>query len=132
MIIFPTRFTTNYVYNDFPVNTYAKPLRLFSSLPSYGMWHMRVFVGHIWVLERVSYTVNKTLTISDTTKEIYVGNKVISKRQIRSNLIVKKCFSYIYFEDWMIFNISRSWNIAYFNLKSMEDSLKYSRSVTQA
>ena len=63
MIIFPSRFTTNYVYNDFPVNTYAKPLRLFSSLPSYRMWHMRVFAEHIWVLERVSYTVNKTLTI---------------------------------------------------------------------
>ena len=63
MIIFSTRFTTNYVYNDFPVNTYAKPLRLFSSLPSYGMWHMRVFAEQIWVLERVPYTVNKTLTI---------------------------------------------------------------------
>ena len=59
MIMFPTRFTTNYVYNDFPVNTYAKPLRLFSSLPSYRMWHMRVFAEHIWVLERVSYTVNQ-------------------------------------------------------------------------
>ena len=69
MIIFPTRFTTNYVYNDFPVNTYAKPLRLFSSLPSYGMWHMRVFVGHIWVLERVSYTMNKTSTISNIRLE---------------------------------------------------------------
>ena len=69
MIIFPSRFTTNYVYNDFPVNTYAKPLRLFSSLPSYGMWHMRVFAEHIWVLERVSYTVNKTLTISNIRLE---------------------------------------------------------------
>ena len=63
MIIFSTRFTTNYVYNDFPVNTYAKPLRLFSSLPSYRMWHMCVFAEQIWVLERVPYTVNKTLTI---------------------------------------------------------------------
>ena len=116
MIMFPTRFTTNYVYNDFPVNTYAKPPRLFSSLPSYGMWHMRVFAEHIWVLERVSYTVNKTLTISNTsrtyyktwtTKEIYVGNKLISKRWIRSNLIAKKCFFYIYYKR------------------------KYSRSVTQ-
>ena len=69
MIIFSTRFTTNYVYNDFPVNTYAKPPRLFSSLPSYGMWHMRVFAEHIWVLERVSYTKNKTLTISSIRLE---------------------------------------------------------------
>ena len=71
MIIFPTRLTTNYVYNNFPVNTYAKPLRLLSSLPSYRMWHIRVFAEHIWVLERVSYAVNKTLTISNrTTKKL--------------------------------------------------------------
>ena len=69
MIIFGSRFTTNYAYNDFPVNTYAKHPRLFSSLPSYGMWHMRVFAEHIWVLERVSCTVNKTLTISNIRLE---------------------------------------------------------------
>ena len=69
MIIFPSRFTTNYVYNDFPVNTYAKPLRLLSSLPSYRMWHIRVFAEHIWVLERVSYAVNKTLAIRNIRLE---------------------------------------------------------------
>ena len=69
MIIFPTRLTTNYVYDNFPVNTYAKPLRLLSSLPSYHMWHIPVFAEHIWVLERVSYAVNKTLTISNIRLE---------------------------------------------------------------